>query len=125
MKLRLHGDAIRIRLSRSEVAEFAESGRVEDAVDFGEGAILRYVLEASPGANRPRASLRDGVVRVELPARDAQQWARTDRIGISGEQTLGTDKRLSILVEKDFQCLHVSDESDPDAFPNPMTQPTY
>lgn len=125
MKLRLHGDAIRIRLSRSEVAEFAEAGRVEDAVDFGEGAMLRYVLEASPDANAPRASLRAGVVRVELPANDAQQWARTERVGISGEQTLGPDKRLSILVEKDFQCLHDSDESDVDAFPNPLTQPTY
>ena len=124
MKLRLHGNEIRVRLNRNEVAEFAEAGLLEDAVDFGEGSTLTYVLEASPNANDPKASFRGGVVRVELPARDAQQWVLTERVGISGEQTLGPDKRLSILVEKDFQCLHDSDESDVDAFPNPLTQPT-
>ncbi len=89
MKLRLHRNEIRVRLNRNEVAEFAEAGRVEDAVDFGEGAILTYVLETSPNGTVPNASWRGGVVRVQLPAQDAQHWARTDRVAISGEQTVG------------------------------------
>lgn len=119
MKLRLHENTIRVRLNRTEVAQFAEVGRVEDAVDFGGGS-LAYVLEASPHVGAPRATLVDTVIRIELPAQDAGEWARTDRIGISGEQALDSNKRLSILVEKDFQCLHDASETDPDAFPNPL-----
>lgn len=78
MKLRLHGNEIRVRLNRNEVAEFAKAGRLEDAIDYGDGAILTYNLETSPNANAPKASLRGGVVRVELPANDAQRGcART------------------------------------------------
>lgn len=119
MKLRLHENTIRVRLNRTEVAQFAEVGRVEDAVDFGDGSLLAYVVEASPHANAPRAMLLGSVIRIELPASDVGEWARTDRIGISGEQMLDADKRLSILVEKDFQCLHNASETGPDAFPNP------
>ncbi len=121
MKLRLHRNEIRVRLNRNEVAEFAEAGRVEDAVDFGEGAILTYVLETSPNGTVPNVSWRGGVVRVQLPAQDAQHWARTDRVAISGEQKVGLDNRLFILVEKDFQCLHDPGDADPNAFSNPLT----
>jgi hypothetical protein len=27
---------------------------------------------------------------------------------------------VQLLIEKDFQCLHRSDEQDPDAYPNPL-----
>jgi hypothetical protein len=43
-------------------------------------------------------------------------------VGISGEQPLESGKRLSILIEKDFQCLHGDDARDPDAFPNPLEE---
>jgi hypothetical protein len=110
MKLRLHENSIRVRLNRTEVAQFAQAGRVEDAIDFGDGALLAYVVEASADAQAPRATFLSSVIRIELPAKDVEQWARTDRVGISGER---------ILVEKDFECLHDASETDPDAFPNP------
>jgi hypothetical protein len=119
MKLRLHDNTIRVRLNRSEVEQFAEAGRVEDAVDFGGGSLLSCVLEGSH-TEAPRATLLGNVIRIELPAKDAGEWARGDRVGISGEQTLDADRRLSILVEKDFQCLHGTSDPDPDAFPNPL-----
>jgi hypothetical protein len=120
MKLRLHENSIRIRMNRTEVATIAEAGRVEDAVDFGHGSLLAYVVETSAHASAPRASFQGSVIRIELPAQDAVEWARTDRIGISGEQKLDANQRLSILVEKDFQCLHNASETGPDAFPNPL-----
>lgn len=114
MKLRLHENSIRARLSRREVEQFAEAGRVEDALDFGDGALLCYVVEAS-STEAPHATLVDSVIRIELPAKDADEWARGDRVGISG-----THGPVSILVEKDFQCLHGADEPDADAYPNPL-----
>ena len=46
----------------------------------------------------------------------------SDRVGISGDQPLESGKRLSILIEKDFQCLHGDEARDPDAYPNPLEE---
>ncbi len=110
MKLRLQGNSIRLRLNRSDVAEFAQAGRIQDTVDFGQGAFFAYALEISK-TGEPRAFLEGNTLRITLAKEDAQDWVRSDRVGISGQ-----DQQLSILVEKDFQCLH---EPDPDAYPNP------
>ena len=40
-----------------------------------------------------------------------------------GEQPIERDAVLTILVEKDFQCLHKTEaEKDPDAFPHPLAE---
>ena len=111
MKLRLHGNSIRLRLNRDEVAEFAETGRIQDAIHFSGGAKLAYTLQTSTEAAAARVLFEGDTIRITVPADDAQDWARSDRVGISA-----LDQQLSILVEKDFQCLH---EPDPKAFPNP------
>ena len=110
MKLRLYDNSIRVRMNRTEVARFAEAGRVEDACDFGDGSLLAYVVEASPDLEAPRATLVDSVIRIQLPERNAREWARTEQVGISSER---------VLVEKDFQCLHDPSATDPDFFPTP------
>ena len=110
MKLRLQGNSIRLRLNRDEVAVFLDKGQIQDTVHFG-GAVLAYALEVSKEAHAPHAFFEDNAIRITLPLSDAQDWARSDRVGISAR-----DQQLSILVEKDFQCLH---EPDPHAYPNP------
>jgi hypothetical protein len=116
MKLRVQGNSIRLRLSRREVALFGEAGRVEDRVEFGLGAALVYALERSDDA-APRAELHDSVLRVLLPQAVAREWATSDQVGVEGAHG-----GLTIVVEKDFKCLHkpgglVEDE---DGFPNPL-----
>ena len=120
MKLRIDGDSIRLRLSRSEVAEFAERGRVEDTVRFGHGAVLRYVLESAQNARSTRARFDYDCIRVSVPGQVAGQWAATDEVSITAEQPLEGRHQLSIVIEKDFQCLHKPGEKDEDAFPNPL-----
>jgi hypothetical protein len=115
MKLRMHGNSLRLRLNRAEVSRLAETGRVEEVVQFGPGVAFRYALEAVAEAGGPRALYADGGVRVLVPVAAAREWASTERVEISGEQAT-----LSILVEKDFQCLHGESEPDADAFPNPL-----
>jgi hypothetical protein len=119
MKLRIHENSIRLRLNRSEVAQLAEVGRVENAVEFGTNGKLSYSVEAAPGLESARAVFVNGDIRVEVPAGAAREWAATDRVEISGEQRGRDDRRLSILVEKDFKCIH-KDSEDEEAFPNPL-----
>ena len=119
MKLRLHGNSVRLRLNQAEVSQFSKTGYVEDSIDFGAGASLSYVLESSSNAEAPQALFRNGQLRIQMPAGVGHDWVTSDRVGVDGEQALPGGKQLSILIEKDFKCVH-RDELEPDAYPNPL-----
>ncbi|HEX5832176.1 MAG TPA: hypothetical protein VFY16_14430 [Gemmatimonadaceae bacterium] len=126
MKLRIKGNTLRLRLTRSEVARLSDTGRVEDAIAFGAepGETLTYALEASPDAPTVGARLADGRITVRLPADAARRWVDTDQVGIEAEQRTGAGDReaaLQILVEKDWACID-GREVDADAFPNPLEE---
>jgi hypothetical protein len=120
MKLRIQGNSLRLRLSQAEVSNFSKTGFVEDSVQFAPGAHFAYTLESSSSIPAPVASFQNGWLRVQVPAATGMEWYTTDRVGISADQPLESGKNLSILIEKDFQCLHGDEQRDPDAFPNPL-----
>ena len=60
-------------------------------------------------------------LRVVLPSDLTRRWLEPHEITISAEQSLGQDRVLTILIEKDYACLTPRDgEEDADAFPNPQ-----
>ncbi len=122
MKLRIQGNSLRLRLSQSEVAQFSKTGFVEDSIQFAPGASFAYALESLSSLSAPQALYSNGWLRIQVPGADATGWACSDRIAISGDQPIESGKRLSILIEKDFQCLHGSEAPDPDAYPNPLEE---
>ena len=113
MKLRLHGDALRLRLSQSDVARLAEDGRVEERVRFAPGNSLRYSLE-SADTDRLTADFTGDSIRVMIPRAAVEHWIQSNDTGIQG-----SGETLKILIEKDFQCVHPGSE-DADSFPNPL-----
>jgi hypothetical protein len=113
MKLRLHDNSLRLRLSQSEVARLKRDGRIEDTIAFGPQQALIYSLESSPVA-QVGASFEDGRVRVFAPHAVVHAWADGDAVGIEGSSST-----LRVLIEKDFQCVHPTSE-DADNFPNPL-----
>jgi hypothetical protein len=123
MKLRIHGNSLRLRLNQSEVSQFSKTGFVEDSLQLGPGANFAYTLESSSSIPAPHASYQNGWFRIQVPAAVGIEWFTTDRVSIAGEQPLANGKTLSILVEKDFQCLHGDVARDPDAYPNPLEEP--
>jgi hypothetical protein len=122
MKLRIHGNSLRLRLNQSEVAQFSKTGFVEDSIQFAPGASFAYALESLSSLSAPQALYSNGGLRILVPGADATDWVRSDRVGISGDQPLESGKALSILIEKDFQCLHGEEARDPDAYPNPLEE---
>lgn len=114
MKLRIQGNALRLRLNQTEVAQFSKMGCFEDAIEFSPGVSLTYALESSGSIQSPKAIYKDGCLRIQVPRQEGIEWATTDRTGISGGDA------VSITVEKDFQCLHGEGAHDPAAFPNPL-----
>ncbi len=102
MKLRLRKNSIRLRLTQGEVAEFAETGIVEDSVQFGPGSRLSYRLMSATGAAEVSASFEGDIITVTIPLAVGTAWAATDQVGIEAEQKTGSDGDLTILIEKDF-----------------------
>lgn len=119
MKLRIRGSSIRLRLSQSEVARMAESGRVDDAVAFGPAQRLSYSLLAAD-VPATSATIEGTRIVVSIPREQARVWTTSEQVGIEARQDVGGGETLSILVEKDFACLTPrADEDDRDAFSNP------
>jgi len=118
MKLRIKGDSIRLRLTRTEVRQLAQAGRVEDEVRVGPGAALRYGLRAADG-DRLSANFEGDALTVLVPRDWTSAWADGDDVGFDGTQDAGDGRTLALLVEKDFECLHKRPD-EADAFPHPL-----
>ena len=121
MKIRIQANSIRLRLSQSEVQAFAETGRVEERIQFGTGPgeSLVYIVERAAG-RQLSAAYAVGQIIVFVPADACSEWAATDQVGIESEMDLGDGGTLRILVEKDFKCLtERAGEDESDNFPNP------
>ena len=119
MKLRMHGNSLRLRLNQAEVAQFSKTGFVEEAIEFGPGARFTFSLESLSGIETPQALYGHDWLRIQIPATRAENWVTSDLVGVAAEQPLGAGKHLAILIEKDFKCVH-SPEPDPHAYPNPL-----
>ncbi len=115
MKLRIRGDSLRIRLSQSEVATFAERGALEDSTSFGPSGKLTYAMAFGDSIG---ATLTGARILVTIPAAAARAWATNEEVGLEAAQSTG-EGTLKILVEKDFACLTPRGEEDADAFPHP------
>lgn len=125
MKLRIRGNSVRLRLTQSEVAQFAEKGFLEERIEFGRAPSENfiYALKTSTDAKRASAAFENNRLTVFVPEREGEKWSNSAEVGIKGEQSLGEGKLLRILIEKDFACLDAREgEDDSDAFPNPSQE---
>jgi len=125
MKMRIHGNSIRLRLSRSEVEELEQSGRVGDKISFGPNPndSVTYGLEADPSARSVFAHRSPDSITIFVPKDKASEWTSSELVGFEGNQDIGNGDSLSILVEKDFQCLQAREGEDESGnFPNPLAE---
>jgi len=120
MKLRISGNSLRLRLSRSEVAQLEQFSCVEDAVEFGPDCKLSYALLVSTEIAAAHASLKGSSLSVLIPRNVAQSWIGTDSLTIAANQDIGGGKNLQILIEKDLKCAHKNVVENEDFYPNPL-----
>jgi hypothetical protein len=119
MKLRILGNSIRLRLTRSDVAQFGRSGRVEETFGFGAQPAdrLNYSLERSPSGT-VELDVTPNRIAIRVPHSVANDWVETRHVGFEAVCRRAVGDEISVLVEKDFQCTHGS-PNDPDRYPNP------
>lgn len=113
MKIRIKSNALRYRLTRSEVARFADTGLITEEINFGD-AKLTYILRVTD-QEQLSASFGNNVITLNMPANIARKWTDTDAVGFDNG-----DSHMFLQVEKDFQCLDNVDEDQSDNYPNPL-----
>ena len=126
MKVRIKGDSLRLRVSRSEVERLLEGDCLEETIHFAPDACARftYALQQNHLMGTPAVEYTENRVTVVIPADQANTWGFTDQVGIAADIDLGNIGSLALLIEKDFACLDRSDEDNKDAFPNPNVSAT-
>jgi hypothetical protein len=126
MKLRIKGDSLRLRVSRSEVARLLAGDCLEETIHFAPetSAKFTYALHQEPSLSRPSVQYTENRVVILIPASQANAWGVTDQVGIAEDISLGDLGSLALLIEKDFACLDRSQEDNEDTFPNPNTGST-
>jgi hypothetical protein len=118
MKIRIKGNSIRIRLTQTEVKNFADNGFIEEATEFIDNKLF-YALAVSTNVSELSAQMIGNKITLLVPENIAQNWIKTDLVGFENKFDLGNNKKLFLLVEKDFVCLDNTFEDQSDMFPNP------
>jgi hypothetical protein len=121
MKLRIRGNSVRIRVTRTEAARLGQGSPVEQITRFSTSSSLRSSVQPSSCA-APMVEFDDAGIVVKLPAEQVRDWAESDQVTIEAHQQVESGTVLQILVEKDFECIHSRREGNTDAFPNPREQ---
>lgn len=121
MKLRIRGNSIRLRLSKTDVEEFARSGRVSEVVEFGPGnAVFTYSVTTCPSDEKLCAAFDGGELSIQIPKDLAESWALSEQVGIRSDRSPDETGYPHIMVEKDFECLEPrGGTEDDDTFPHP------
>jgi hypothetical protein len=120
MKIRIKGDSIRIRLTKTEVAKFGSEGHLEEKTNFATGAFT-YILKSSEAINELSAGIEGATVTMYVPAAMTKEWTTTDIVGYNNNMPLGNGNSLFLLLEKDFKCIDgevLEDQSD--NYENPL-----
>ena len=118
MKIRIKGNSIRLRLTKTEVDNFAANGFVEEKTEFGD-TYFSYRMESSGHHQELAAAYLGNLITIFIPTAIAQNWTSTELVGFENKMDIGNNKQLFLLVEKDFVCLDNTFEDQSDNFPNP------
>lgn len=118
MKIRIKGNSIRIRLTQTEVKNFADNGFIEEATEFIDNKLF-YALAVATNVSELSAQMIGNKITLLVPENIAQNWITTELVDFENEFNIGDNKKLFLLVEKDFVCLDNTFEDQSDMFPNP------
>lgn len=119
MKIRIHGNSVRFRLSKTEVGILENEGYLEEITDFG---LMQfgYAVEKSAGTEL-YARFEHNTITLEVPEKLLAGWAANNTVGFEGNMPVGDGGSLFMLIEKDFKCLDNVDEDQSDNYDNPKT----
>ena len=118
MKIRIQGNSIRYRLTRTEVRELQEKGIVQEHTTFNRKNFAYRVL-VKEGITALEADFQNDTISLFFPKVENEKWADLERVGFANDMILDNGQTLRLLLEKDFVCLDERVEDQSDNYPNP------
>jgi hypothetical protein len=112
MKIRIKGNSLRYRLTKTDVAQFAEAGYLEEITEFGNQTLV-YALQRS-SVERLLANFQNNKITLSMSEKMADEWICSERVGFES-----ASNGFFILIEKDFKCLDNVAEDQSDNYLNP------
>src|SRR5258708_12634706 len=117
MKIRIKGNSLRYRLTKSDIAGLAETGYLREQTDFAERSLI-YAIKAMDG-DALAAEFVNNVITLFIPKQMVAELVNTEKVGFENDSS-----PLYLLVEKDFTCLDNMAEDHSDNYPNPLETQT-
>lgn len=118
MKLRITGNAIRIRLSKAEVDELVLGSSLHDSTKFGNSS-FGYTVKPVHNGEQLTASFDSNIITLYVPETLLKDWSTNLVVGFEAMMPVGDSVYLSLLLEKDFKCLDKTNEDQSGFFDNP------
>jgi hypothetical protein len=118
MKIRIKGNTLRYRLTKSDVETFCKTGFFSEKTEFAT-TIFNYELKVKEGITQLEADYTNNTITLYFPKEDTENWATNDIVGFENTYTTSAGAALSILVEKDFICMDQPLEDQANNYPNP------
>lgn len=112
MKIRIKGNSVRFRLTKSEVERLRSASHLEEQTEFS-GKTFAYAIEVTNG-NKLSADFIGDKIMLNMPKVMIDELSNTARVGF--EDLTGP---VNLLIEKDFACIDNTDEDQSDHYPNP------
>ena len=113
MKIRIKGNSVRFRLTRSEVKQLCEAGSIAEQTHFGD-TTFGYAVKMDVEKERMSATFDSQNITLYLPEVLGKDWYTNEQVGFQYNQD-----GLFLLLEKDFTCLDNTLEDQSDNYPNP------
>ena len=121
MKVRIQGNSFRFRLKQPEVDRLLAEGSITETVEFGAaaGLSLSFILQVTHQENFSVA-FECNKIAFYVPARISNTWMSTNSTGFEEWIDTGIDRKIKLLVEKDFRCMEACAEENAGSYEQPF-----
>ena len=120
MKIRIKGDSIRFRLTRTEVETLCSQGYLKEETHLTPNTFTYAVVKSrEPGM---KAHFEENTITLQVNEKLVEHWDENDTVGFQQEDRGNDKSRVQLLLEKDFVCLDQRQEDQSDNYPNPKLQ---
>ena len=118
MKIRIKGNTVRYRLTKSDIATLVDTGNLEDKTEFI-GSTLVYSIKTAVDESLS-ADFLNNTITLNVPSELLTNWADTSQVSLESNMPLANGSKLYLLLEKDFKCIDGDvSEDQSDFFENP------
>ena len=119
MKLRIKGNSIRLRLTKTEVKDLQSHSMIEECLHFPNQSQLKYGINVLTGDDGLCVDFDKNKLCVTIGSNMINSWYSDEEVSFSAYVDNSDKEKLLILIEKDFKCLSPRDEDESDMFPHP------